>query len=242
MPGGLIVLVCAVPFEGDLIAGAMKRKKDLSGQLTACVKGKLAGRDVLLAFSRPGKTNAAITATPILERHSIEVLINFGIGGAFPGSGLHPGEIAVATEEIYGDEGVLLSNGFRSLRFMKLPILSRNGKNLYNHLPVSGHYLGSIMETLQGKGISCQKGPFVTLSTVTGTYERAVQLRRRFRCICENMEGAALAHLAVLKGVPFVEIRGISNMVGRRDRSAWKIKEATDTIQELLIDLIPRLD
>ena len=50
------------------------------------------------------------------------------------------------------------------------------------------------------------------------------------------MEGAAIAHVAALYGIPMGEVRGISNRVGIRDRSAWRVKEAAAAAQEALLD------
>jgi len=36
------------------------------------------------------------------------------------------------------------------------------------------------------------------------------------------MEGAAAAHICALYKVPFMEIRGISNLVTDRDRGSWQ--------------------
>jgi futalosine hydrolase len=46
------------------------------------------------------------------------------------------------------------------------------------------------------------------------------------------MEGAGAAAAAVLHGVPFVEIRAISNVVGPRDRSAWRIPDALAALHQ----------
>jgi futalosine hydrolase len=43
------------------------------------------------------------------------------------------------------------------------------------------------------------------------------------------MEGAAAAHICALYGVPFLEIRAISNFVGDRDRGTWAVEEAVET-------------
>ena len=37
------------------------------------------------------------------------------------------------------------------------------------------------------------------------------------------MEGAAAAHVALHYGIPFLEIRGASNLVGPRNRNAWNL-------------------
>ena len=46
------------------------------------------------------------------------------------------------------------------------------------------------------------------------------------------MEGAAIVHVAHLHGVAVGEVRGISNMVTNRDKSAWKLREAAQAAQE----------
>ena len=42
----------------------------------------------------------------------------------------------------------------------------------------------------------------------------------------ESMEGAAIVHTAIAYSLPVAEIRGISNAVGDRDRSKWRLHEA----------------
>ena len=51
-------------------------------------------------------------------------------------------------------------------------------------------------------------------------------MEERWGAVCENMEGAAAAHVSLLYGVPFAEARGISNIVEDRDRSRWDINTA----------------
>jgi futalosine hydrolase len=40
------------------------------------------------------------------------------------------------------------------------------------------------------------------------------------------MEGYGVAWAATEEGVPWAEVRAISNLIGRRDRSAWDIPAA----------------
>ncbi len=241
MLSGLIVLVCAVPFEGDLIADAMKRKEDVSGWGIRRLRGSLSDRDLLLVISGAGKTNASIATTLTLREYDPSLVISFGLGGAYPGSGLRPGDIALASKEIYGDEGVILSSGFRDLRFMNLPLVQRGRQVFHNTLPVAESHLRRLAAALNKEEIFFRKGPFVTVSTVTGTDARAEQLRRRYRPVCENMEGAAVAHVSFIRDVPFLEIRGISNPVGRREKRDWKLREAAFSVQDALIRIIDNL-
>jgi futalosine hydrolase len=54
------------------------------------------------------------------------------------------------------------------------------------------------------------------------------------------MEGAAIAHVAHLHGVPVGEVRGISNIVTNRDTTTWRLKEAAAAAQEAVLSWIPR--
>ena len=94
--------------------------------------------------------------------------------------------------------------------------------------------------------ITIKTGTFVTVSTVTGTDKRARELEKRFSAssasgggaICENMEGAAVAHVCAMYGIPMLEIRGISNIVEDRDRSKWDIKTAAENCQKAVFVLL----
>ena len=75
-------------------------------------------------------------------------------------------------------------------------------------------------------------GTFVTLSTCTGTSDRAAELDTHYNGLCENMEGAAAAQVATLHNIPWLEIRGISNIVEDRDLNKWDIPRAAEAAQK----------
>ncbi|MBI4710197.1 MAG: hypothetical protein HY759_03720 [Nitrospirae bacterium] len=83
-----------------------------------------------------------------------------------------------------------------------------------------------------------KSGAFVTVSTSTGTNKRAKELEKRFNAICENMEGAAVAHVCAMYGIPMLEVRGISNIVEDRDRDKWDIKTASENCQKFILNFI----
>ena len=63
-------------------------------------------------------------------------------------------------------------------------------------------------------------------------------MANRFDAICENMEGAAAAHVAYLNKKSFVEIRAISNQVIDRDIKKWDLKLAVHRIQNAVEKII----
>jgi futalosine hydrolase len=62
-----------------------------------------------------GKANAALGLGEALAAWRPRLVLAVGVGGAFPGSGLDVGDLAVAGEEWYGDEGVEDEDGFRDM-------------------------------------------------------------------------------------------------------------------------------
>lgn len=79
-------------------------------------------------------------------------------------------------------------------------------------------------------GLSVGVGPVLTVSTVTGTTERADLLLARHRAAAEAMEGAGVAQAAALLGRPVAEIRAVCNAVGPRDRGSWRFAEAVSDL------------
>ena len=64
------------------------------------------------------------------------------------------------------------------------------------------------------------------------------QLVETFAPQTETMEGAALHYVCLQQNLPFLQIRSISNEVGERDKSKWKIKEAVEDLNSELIKLL----
>ncbi|MBW7461263.1 futalosine hydrolase, partial [Paenibacillus sepulcri] len=94
-----------------------------------------------------------------------------------------------------------------------------------------GH-LAALTEAIRAAGVSVQTGPVLTLSTVTGTAETAALLAERVPgAAAEAMEGYGIAAAAYQHGVPVLEIRAISNIVGPRDRDAWRIGDALKALE-----------
>jgi futalosine hydrolase len=56
------------------------------------------------------------------------------------------------------------------------------------------------------------------------------------------MEGAAAAQVCLRYRVPFLEIRGLSNWAGNRNKRSWRLKEALDNCQRAMLHLLEYWD
>lgn len=236
-----IAILAAVPLETEIIRhfwGPWKIS-DLGG--FHLYRRKSAGMIIELLHSGIGKANAAAAAT-LLALHHPQALLVVGCGGALPGSKLQVGDLALASSETFGDEGVLTLQGFQDLETMHLPLLANASPPLYNHCPVDGDWQQRALERLTpfaaAEEITLVCGPFVTVSTCSGTTAGGEILARRSGGICENMEGAAAALVCARQQIPFCEVRGISNLVEDRNLEQWDLAGAAEIAQQALIALL----
>jgi futalosine hydrolase len=151
------------------------------------------------------------------------------------------GDLALATAEIFGDEGVATAKGFRDFTEMKLP-MRQTPEPLFNSWPVDQKLHDWAQPLLsdhaENTKVVLRSGPFVTVSTCTGTTSKAAEIENRTDGICENMEGAAVALACQQLSVPLLEIRGISNLVEDRDTSRWNLRLAMTAAQNAILMLL----
>ncbi len=232
----MIALLAAVPLETDLL-----RRELAPCEVRRChgfdlLCGTLAGRPVCLLHSGVGKANAAAAVAALCAGERPTAVYLFGCGGAYPSSGLSVGDLALATEEVYGDEGVLAPSGFLGMAAMGLPLLEREGKRYFDRFPADAALLANAMPQLSqlaaAEGRRLASGTFVTVSTCSGTSRTGESLARRCGGICESMEGAAVAQTCARYGIPFLEVRGISNLVEDRDLARWELRRAAEIAQK----------
>ena len=232
--------IASIFSEGTMFSSMFKPvAKTLPGH-PVFYSGTVTGNRVVFGTSGIGKTNAAHAATVLIEKFSPSCVVNFGIGGAYPSSGLKVGDVAVAEKEVYADEGVLLKDGLYSLEVTGIPLLKARGRCYFNEFPADKR-LSRLAVKAAATVAHCRYGVFLTVSACTGTRKRARELEGKFSPLCENMEGAAIAHICRRYGIPFIEIRGISNIVEDRNKEKWDIKLAAENCQKVVLEFLAML-
>jgi futalosine hydrolase len=172
-----------------------------------------------------GAVNAALATQRAILDAQPPLVLSVGIGGAYPSSGLHPGDVAVSSEILYAGLGAMDGSRFLDLEMLGFALLESARQKTFNALPVA-HQAQAFSER-SGAAF----GSILTLETVTGSLAVAQELEARCPgALVESMEGAGVAHAALQHGVPTIEVRGVSNMVGPRDRSSWRIREALEAL------------
>jgi len=172
-----------------------------------------------VVVSGVGPVAAALATASALGRGRYNLAVSAGIGGAYPGTGLVPGDLAVSSRIVQADLGAWDGPAFLGVEALGLSVLPEG-----LHAGVFEVWEGA--QALAAR-LGAAYGPTLTLCTVTGTREGAEALAARHPgALTEGMEGAGVAHAALLAGIPALEVRGVSNPVGPRDRAVWRIPEA----------------
>lgn len=236
-----VLVQTAVPRELELLTASLEGSRSSESGGYTITEGYLGESRLVCCAGGVGKANAAAAATSLIERHNPRLVIITGCGGAYPGSGLTVGDLAVASDELFADEGAETPNGWLDLRAMQLPLYSQNNQHYYNTIPLSRHAAEKAMQLADTHGVRLTRGRFLTVSACSGTRARGQELSRRHQAICENMEGAAIALVALRHGLPCLEIRGISNLVEDRDLSRWDLPRALEAAQRFVIKIIDDL-
>ncbi len=187
-------------------------------------------------------------------------ILNIGIAGAYPDSGLNIGDIVIGTSEVYGDVGFELppdaevdkfavKGGDRAqdtvssaaqsadaldpiqfARFQSIQTSPFAGALYAEPLPLAADALVPSEPT----GYAVQTGRGCTVNMCAGTEQTGRMRRQMFGAHFESMEGAAVAQAGQLANVPVSEIRAISNIASTRDMRPDNIRLAVANLRAYL--------
>lgn len=183
------------------------------------VSGSIDGIPVALSTCGIGKVNAAAAATMLIERFSPRTLVVSGVAGGLDPS-LGVGDVVVGLRTIQHDAGVLGPAGLEPYHAGHIPFF--NPTDRFGFEP-SDALLQRCRQHLDGFSLP----PFVdrrATNIVFGTILTGDQflasgadrerLHRRFGGHAIDMESAAVAQVADLRGLDHLVIRSLSDLAG----------------------------
>lgn len=202
-----MLVVCAVAEEAEAVEAGRTVRHEL---------------DVLVGGVGPAAA-AASTARAIAENGQMgwpyDVVVNAGICGAFRGRA-EIGDVLIATDSVAAELGVALPWRFQPI----------------DELGFGSNRIGcNTVLTVAVEGV---RGEILTLASITGSDGLAANLAHRHPdAVGEAMEGFGVATAAQQAGLPFAEIRSVSNYIGDRDVAHWEwataLKALTAVVREL---------
>jgi futalosine hydrolase len=246
-----LVLLTATRLEAKPFLASLKAYESLEMAGIHTWRGSLGpeprATPVALVVGGYDKVNASHALTCLLLAARPALVLQVGVAGAYPGSGLAVGDLALATEEVYADTGVLAPEGWLSTEAIGLALARVGGREYGNAFPLDPGLVRAALRVVEEAAWREPRpliaaGRCLTSSLVTGRAADAGALAGRWHALAESMEGAAAAHVCALHGVPFLEVRGISNLAGDRDKAGWDLNGAAARAAAAALAICARLD
>jgi len=231
-----VLLLCATAGEATGVVDQLRGRADERQGSKVTHVGRVVDVACRLAVTGIAATNTAQTLTREIERSRPRLVLQFGIGGAYPRGGLRVGDLAVASEEHYGDVGVQTPDEWLGMQDVGFPLLDTDPP-IHNRVPMDQG-----LATRAADAVGASVGPFVTVNRCSGVGSLGDVLYERTLGICESMEGAAAAHVCTQYELPCLEVRAASNMVEDRDRSRWRIGDAIAAVTAATLTILSHLD
>ncbi len=190
--------------------------------------GRIGAHDLVLAELGMGKVRAAAVTQALIERHGVSRLILFGSAGA-----VNPkhavGTVIVGRQLIQHDFGLL----------SKRALLGWGRGWVHADARLSAQMLAA------GRRLGL---PVVAGRIVTGDQSIAHDETRRwlwteFRADCVEMEGAAVAMVCKLNGVPFAVARGLTDRADGQAVHAFRrnIRDVSQSVAHLVVECVRAL-
>jgi futalosine hydrolase len=195
--------------------------------------------------THPGRASGKVASDDI-------AVLSLGVAGALSSAGHSSGEsppyaceigdVVVSTASVFADTGLALGGGgFVPMCEIGFPLVASAGVGDRTHTdpeqwqPLPPDALRpSIGASLDA---SFRRGVIATVASCSASDAGAHAIAKRTGAIAEAMEGAGVGAAAHTLGVPWGEVRVISNTTGDRERQAWDLDAACTCLSEVTADI-----
>lgn len=178
-----------------------------------------------------GLVNTTFALTRHVCTNKPDLVIQAGIAGSFSPL-FPPGTVVAIKDEIVADLGVMENDQWKDHFDMYL--------SDPNQAPHTQKKLVNLHHNLLEKSALCQVSA-ISVNEITTTQQRIETYIAKYSPVIESMEGAALHKVCLEEGIAFIQLRAVSNQVGIRDKTQWRIPQAIKALNEQVILLINKI-
>jgi futalosine hydrolase len=167
----------------------------------------------------------------LLQHSKPAFILQAGIAGSFDES-LPLGQAVVVNADRFADLGVHENDQWKDVFDMNL---AEPEVAPYSN----GWLINPYHDLLSAAGLPIVKS--VSISEITTNAVRMRQLRDKYHPSIESMEGAAFHYVCIQQGIPFIQLRTISNYVGERNKGKWALRQSVENLAAQVQELVNRL-
>jgi futalosine hydrolase len=186
---------------------------------------------VEILISGVGIPSTVYHLTAILMHERYDLVIQAGIAGSFSKK-IKNEEVVAVERDAFADIGAEENKEFKTIFQLGL------GND--NEFPFTNGWLLNSSEILSA--LPLKKVTAITINKITDRKKQIKYLKKIFNAEIESMEGAAFQFVCLQQNIPFLQLRGISNKAGERDKGKWNINEAIKNLNAELIKLVDSIN
>jgi len=218
-PNDLIVILGAVPQEITVFTAAMGNPSKQLLWGIPYYRGKLEGKNVVVAITGIGKTYTGMTTTLFITQFKPRLVLMSGTGARINPE-LRTGDVIVASTTYEHDYGSLTAKGM-VYRPMNSPDDGKEVENAFSPPKSLLSKADAALSSYHGPDVTANGDTYtvkarrgvVSSSDLFGvTQQRIEQLRSLFHTDIMEMESAPLGHVCQTLGVPYLIVRAGSNV------------------------------
>ena len=166
--------------------------------------------------------------TKRLQQNKFDFVIQAGIAGTFKNS-FPLGETFFVKADAFADLGIYENEAFFTL-FEKKFVDP-------NAVPYKNGWLENSLEN----NFNLASANSITVNTVTDNFLQTSMYGKKYDPDVESMEGAAFHYVCLQENIPFLQLRSVSNFVGERIKTNWKMKESIENLNYHLQKIVDKL-
>lgn len=201
-------------------------------------KGQLERYEAVVVKCGVGKVNAAACAQALIDRYHVDRLINVGVAGGVSS------ELKVL-DVVVGESLVQHDFDLRPFGYAKGYLGEAYGGNsaeptYFNADEAMVAACVTAAETAIGKEHACYRGVIASGDEFVAASERRLAIADGYGAMASEMEGAAIAQVAVQNGVPFMVLRTISDLADGSAPVSFEtvVQFAADTAASVILEML----
>lgn len=225
-----IGLLCAIPQELVHLREVIGHESSEEVAGLRFDRGRLDGREVVLVGAGIGKVNTALVSTLLIERFGARLIVFSGVAGGLDPD-LRIGDVVIADRTVQHDAGVIENGRVHTYQAGHVPFFNPTSRLGWE---VEPGLVQRVRERLDGfalpplsraaSGGEARGAPRIVFGTILSgdQYLHCEDTRQRLfaelggRAI--EMEGGALGQVCEAFGVPWLDIRALSDLAGKESR------------------------
>lgn len=225
-------IIVAMEEEEEAILNIMNNIEEKDEYEVTFKIGQIEKTKVIVVKCGVGKVNAARVTQILIDKFNVEYVINVGSAG-----GLNPllniGDIVIGEKLIQHDFDITAFDHAKG------------------YIPNVGVYLNSDEYLLRVANevskeftdIGFHNGVIASGDIFCTSDKMSQKINQKFKAMCVDMEGASIAQVAYLSGIPFLVVRSISDIPNNNNRITYEefLESSSRLVAKFLISMLEKI-